>query len=113
MSRAVKGELRYPVVPGKPRKGAPEHPVLAPLAEAKLEVVAFLERMAARAERQWKRDPKKVGHQLGAIWLRASAQSVRHAASLDRRYIRPFDPPAPEPTAATKASARRAGAKRR
>ena len=94
-----------------PRK-APEHTVLVRAGEVRLEDAAMLERQARRAERQWKRD-HKVGHQLGATWLRAAASMLRQAATMDRRYMRPYDPPSPEPTSATKASARQRVAKRR
>lgn len=51
---------------------------------------AMLERLARRAEREYKRSPRKVGHMLGATWLKSAAQMLRTNASMDRRMLLPM-----------------------
>lgn len=82
-------------------RGAPKDSILVPAALLTEAHAAMLERGARRAEREYKRT-RKVGHLLGATWLKAYAQHLRTAATLDKRFVMPMPPEAktqPQPGA--------------
>lgn len=72
-------------------RAAPKDTILVPAALLTEAHAAMLERGAKRAEREYKRN-RKVGHLLGATWLKAYAQHLRHSAALDKRFVMPLPP---------------------
>lgn len=73
-------------------RGAPKDSILVPAALIREEDAQMLLRQARRAEREYKRT-RKVGHLLGATWLKSAARHLQAAASMDKRALLPFPPP--------------------